>query len=228
MRIGLDCRTILQPDRGEAAGVGHYTYQLVRHLVEQNKKLADPHTLVLFFDRQVMAEAKLNRFQDDHVEIFDFPFLQYKKFLPVTYSHFLVAAFLRRARLDVFHSPIPHLPLSYTEPSVVTVHDVAIYKYPDLFPKGQQFSTKVVVPHIVKRAHKIIAVSKTTKNDLRELFDIPEENIAVIYNGLDPRFFQATTAEEIAQVRKTFSIQKPYILFLGTLEPRKNVERLID
>ncbi len=228
MRIGLDCRTILQPDRGEAAGVGHYTYQLARHLVEQNRKLLEPHTLVLFFDRQVTEEAKLHRFRDPGVEVFDFPFIQYKKFLPVTYSHFLVAAFLRRAKLDVFHSPIPHLPLSYGEPSVVTVHDVAIYKYPDLFPKGQQFSTKVVVPQIIKRAHKIIAVSKTTKNDLRELFGVPEDSITVIYNGLDPRFFQETAPEEIAQMRKTFSIQKPYILFLSTLEPRKNVERLID
>lgn len=224
MRIGIDCRTILNPDKGEAAGVGHYTYQLVRHLSEHAPKDAE---FVFFFDEKV-ADAKLEKFKKEGIEAKFFPFIQYKTFLPLAYSHFLVTAFLRRENLDLLHSPIPHLPLSYNNPAVVTVHDLAIYKYPKLFPSGQQVSTKVVVPRTLKKAKKIVAVSQATKNDIIELFDIPEDKIEVIYNGLDKRFFERASEKEIEEIKARYNIKKRYILFIGTLEPRKNIERLVE
>lgn len=228
MRIGIDCRTILNPEKGEAAGVGHYTYQLVKNLssLANGDQINGEHTLVLFFDREVGPE-RLKQFEGPAVEIKHFPFLEYKEFLPIAYSHLLVTAFLKREKIDLFHSPIPHLPLSWRDPAVVTVHDLAIYKYPHLFPAGQFLSTKVIVPRTLERAKKIIAVSNATKHDIQELFSIPDERIEVIYHGLDRRFFESPDEETLARTRRKYNIKKPYFLFVGSLEPRKNLERLV-
>ena len=223
MKIGIDCRTILNPQKGEAAGVGHYTYQLVRHLIKLDKK----NEYILFFDRRI-REKKMTKFLQPNVRVKFFPFVQYKNFLPFAYSHLLISSFLAREKLDLYHSPILHLPLSYFGPSVVTAHDLAIYKYPRLFPKGQYLSTKVLVPQALKRAKKIIAVSKSTKKDLQDLFKISEKKIKVVHNGLDERFFNNTTKQEIKRIKNKYNILGDYVLFLGTLEPRKNVERLIE
>jgi glycosyltransferase involved in cell wall biosynthesis len=223
MKIGIDCRTILNPQKGEAAGVGHYTYQLVRHLIEIDKK----NEYILFFDRQV-KEKKMAKFLRPNVRVKFFPFIQYKSFLPFTYAHLLVSAFLVREKLDLYHSPVLHFPLSYLGTLIVTAHDLAIYKYPNLFPKGQYLSLKVIVPQALKRAKIVIAVSKSTKRDIETLFKIPRRKIKVIYNGLDERFFKKTNEEDINRVKRKFKITEDYILFLGTLEPRKNIERLIE
>lgn len=223
MKIGIDCRTILNPQKGEAAGVGHYTYQLVRHLIKIDKK----NEYILFFDRRI-REEKMTKFLRPNVRVKFFPFIQYKNFLPFAYSHLLISGFLAREKLNLYHSPILHLPLSYFGPSVVTAHDLTIYKYPQFFPKGQYLSLKVLVPQALKQAKKIIAVSESTKKDIESLFKTSEKKIEVIYNGLDERFFHSVSEEKIKKVREKYNIYGDYILFLGTLEPRKNVEGLIE
>lgn len=223
MRIGIDCRTILNPEQGEAAGIGHYTYQLIRHLLKIDKK----NEYLLFFDHRI-KEEKMTKFLQPNSRVKFFPFIQYKRFLPITYSHLLITAFLNREKLDLYHSPIPHLPLFYLGASVITIHDLAIYRYPQLFPSGQFFSLRIIVPQALKKAKKIIAVSESTKKDLEDFFKIAEKKIRVIYNGLDERFLMRSTKEEIDRVKKKYNISEPYILFLGTLEPRKNIERLIE
>lgn len=224
MKIGIDCRTILNPGIGEQAGVGYYTYYLVKNLLDIDKE----NKYVLFFDSRFKNTGE---FEASNVEIKFFPFYQYKKYLPVTYSQMLVSAFLNREKLDVFHSPANIVPLFYTRPSVVTVHDLAIYKYPQFFPKKflsrQVFSTKVLVPRTMEKAVKIIAVSKNTKTDIIEEFGIPEEKIKVIYEGVISHGKSCPNQAAIEDVKKKYGIGDKYILFLGTIEPRKNIVGLI-
>jgi glycosyltransferase involved in cell wall biosynthesis len=223
MRIGIDCRTILNPGKGEEAGVGHYTYYLVKNLL----KLDTQNQYVLFFDNLFTAGEE---FKQPNVEICTFPFYQYKKYLPVAYSQMLIAALLNKAKLDVFHSPANVYPLPYSKPTVVTVHDLAIYKYPKFFPKAllnQAFSTKVLVPRSLIGAKKIIAISKNTKSDIVEEFGIPESKIEVIYQGVDTAHVDPDQTERVAKVRERYGIPGKYILFVGTLEPRKNLTMLV-
>ena len=133
MRIGIDCRTILNPEKGEVAGIGHYTYQLVRHLLKIDKK----NQYVLFFDRSI-KKKKIKKFKKKNTSIKYFPFSQYSKFLPIIYSQFLVTASIAREKLDVFHSPICYLPKSYKGSTVVTLHDLAVFKNPRWFTKKEQ------------------------------------------------------------------------------------------
>lgn len=217
MRIGIDCRTILNPGLGEVAGVGHYTYFLVKHLLEIDKE----NEYVLFFDYR-MPDA--GEFEQANTKIWRFPFSQYKKFLPFSYSHMLITAMILKNRLDVFHSPANVIPLSYPKTAVITVHDLAIYKNPAWFP-GQIFSTKLLVPQSLKRAKHIIAVSESTKRDIQRIFSIPASKITVIYEA--PFVQPINVKDRNVDVVKKYRLNHPFLLFVGTIDVRKNIGPLV-
>ncbi|MGC9048848.1 MAG: glycosyltransferase family 4 protein [Patescibacteria group bacterium] len=224
MRIGIDARTILNPEKGEGAGIGHYTYQLIRHLLKIDKK----NDYFLFFDKTVQ-NRRLAKFKQENVRVGFFPFIQYAKFLPGGYWHFLASAFLTRHRLDVFHSPTLNLPQSYRAPTVVTAHDLTVYKFPELYnTKKQRTILKSTIPQAIKMAKKIIAVSYSTKKDLGEIFGVESEKVRVIYHGVDERFFRKSDSATIEKIKMKFGIKNDYLLFLGTLESRKNIFRIIE
>lgn len=207
---------MLNPKSGERAGVGHYTYFLVKNLLRIDKE----NQYVLFFDSRMRDTLE---FQQKNVLIRHFPFSQYKSFLPFTYSHMLMSAYLLKFSLNVYHSPITSLPLTYPRRCVLTVHDLAIYKNPSWFP-SQIFSTKLLVPQSLRNADKIIAVSQSTKKDLQELFNTPASKVSVVYEGVN--------VQKIALKKKKsrldrLKLGKKYMLFIGTLEPKKNLVTLV-
>lgn len=218
MRIGIDCRTILNPGLGEGAGVGHYTYFLVKHLLRNDRK----NTYVLFFDNR-LPDTK--EFEQANVEIRHFAFSQYKKFLPFSYSHMLITAMLLKEKLDVFHAPANIVPLTYPKTSVVTIHDLAIYKNPAWFPM-QVFSTRLLVPQSLRKAQHIIAVSESTKQDLEEIFGVRPEKMSVIYEA--PLTDVLHVKDRNVDVLEKFQLTLPYIFFVGTIDPRKNLEMLLE
>ncbi len=218
MRIGIDCRTILNPRLGERAGVGHYTYYLVKHLLKNDKK----NEYVLFFDYRLMD---VTEFKQKNVKLKHFPFSQYQRYLPFTYSHMLISAALIKEGLNIYHSPANVIPLTYPKTSVITVHDLAIYKKPEWFPRGQKFSTKLLVPRSLKKADQIIAVSRATKRDIIKLFKIKPEKIKIVYEGVGMKKIKEGKKPDIF---KKYRLKNKYIIFLGTIEPRKNLVGLIN
>lgn len=223
MKIGIDCRTILNPEKGEGAGLGHYTYQLVRHLLKIDKK----NTYFLFFDRSVQ-KRRLDKFRQKNVLIKFFPFTQYKRLLPGDYAYFLINAALAREKLDVFHSPNLSLPPLYKGQSAVTVHDLSGYKFPESFKNQKSKIPFKKIIKIFKEADKIIAVSKAIAKDLERIFSLNKKKIKVIYHGLDKRFFTKRSPTEISRIKKKYKIKGNYLFFLGTFEKRKNIIRLIE
>lgn len=219
MIIGIDCRSILNPSAGEKAGVGYYTYNLVKALTESYPE----ENFVLFFEKSASLVAK--EFHRPHVEVKFLSMSGFKQFFPFLYSHYLVAEDFKHANLDLLIAPANVLPLFYEGKSMLVVHDLAIYKHPEWFPGGQDFATRVVVPSSVKRAAKIISVSRATKKDLAEVLKVPAEKIDVVYEGVDVNRFKPQNSDD---VKKRFGINKPYILTIGTLSPRKNIKRLVE
>ncbi|MFA6098170.1 MAG: glycosyltransferase family 1 protein [Patescibacteria group bacterium] len=217
MKIGIDCRTILNPKSGERAGVGHYTYYLVKNIIKHDKK----NQYVLFFDWRF---REMKEFERPNVKVKNFPFSQYNKFLPFAYSHMLISAYLIKEGLDVFHSPISSLPLMYPKKSIITVHDLAIYKNPSWFP-SQIFSTKLLVPQSLRKADRIIAVSESTRRDLKEIFNVSAKRVKVIYEGT--MVSKIPVKNKALDSLKKFKLPANYILFIGTLESRKNVNGLL-
>src|SRR3989339_368717 len=111
MKIGIDARTILNPEKGDAIGVGHYTYQLIRHLLDADKE----NEYVLFFDYRV-REKDIKKFTRPNSKIKFYPFSDYKKYLPGAYNEILGTATLAREHLDIFHATSPMSPVSTAHP----------------------------------------------------------------------------------------------------------------
>lgn len=223
MKIGIDARKILNPEKGEAAGIGHYTYHLIRHLLDLDKV----NEYVLFFDYR-LAERRLKKFRQKNVRIKYLPFHHYKRYLGLVYSRLLVTATLARENLDVFHFPAGNIPAKYTGKKVLTVHDLAVWKHPDLFARVERRQARSLSSSALKNVEKIIVVSEATAEDLKVIFKVGPQKIKVIYNGIDKRFFIAPKSSQIKEKRLKYKIKKDYILYLGQLEPRKNLTRLIQ
>jgi glycosyltransferase involved in cell wall biosynthesis len=121
----------------------------------------------------------------------------------------------RRARVDVLHCTTYRGPLGSRPPAVVTVHDLAVFRHPEAFPRWTRTYGRLVVPHMIRAARRVIAVSEFTRRELVEVLRVPEERIRVIPNAVDEEFRPDGPAAE-----------GDYVLAVGTLEPRKNLERL--
>src|SRR5207302_1143239 len=121
----------------------------------------------------------------------------------------------RRAGVDVLHSPTYRGPVRGGPPLVVTVHDLAVFRHPDAFPRWTRTYGRLVAPHVVRAARRVIAVSEFTRRELVELLGVPEERIRVVPNAVDDEFRPEGPAAE-----------GDYVLAVGTLEPRKNLARL--
>lgn len=112
---------------------------------------------------------------------------------------------------------LPRLPY----PTVLTVHDLIFERYPQHHTLTNRLFLKVGMPLFVKAATAIIAVSQQTKRDLIELYQTPASKIHVIYEGIDETFRPASQ-DEVVRVKTHYSPDRPYLLMVGTLEPRKN------
>ncbi len=224
MRIGIDARSILNPEKGDAIGVGHYTYQLIRHLLQIDTE----NEYVLFFDFRV-REKDIKKFTRPNVQIKFYPFSDYKKYLPGAYNEILGTATLQKENLDVLHSTSAsnRIPIGYRGKTVVTYHDMAAYEIPQYLPAVGRARDKAVANMMASKAVKIIAVSNSVKEELKKHLKIADEKMEVVYSGLDSRFFQEPEMEA-AKILSKYDISKKYILFLGTLEPSKNIARLLE
>lgn len=226
MRIGIDARTILNPELGEAIGIGHYTFMLVRHLLKMDADFkSGKNEYVLFFDNRV-RKKDVERFKIDRVKIVNFPFSSYRRYLPGVYSEILVNAMFSREKLDILHSPGGSIPLSYRGKTVVTESGIGIRKFSDMFPPYQRLSASFAKSILAKTNH-IIVNSGAAKNDIIGCFGIKPEKISVIYKGVDQRFFDKVGQNEIARVKDKYKIKGKYFLFLSTIKPINNLVGLV-
>lgn len=132
----------------------------------------------------------------------------------------------RQARLDLLHGAVNVNPALTPCPAVVTVHDLSFMRYPQAFPPMQRAYLHSQVRRSLRAARRVIAVSEATKQDVVELFGVPAIRIDVVPNGVDASFCPAP-ADEVEAFRRRQGLPQRYILHLGTLEPRKNLVRLV-
>ncbi|MDO8497878.1 MAG: glycosyltransferase family 1 protein [bacterium] len=134
-----------------------------------------------------------------------------------------------KKKIDVFFAPAHYAPRFCPAPLVVTVHDLSYFYYPDEFLKKDLYTLKEWTRYSVKNARKIIAVSKTTKKDVIKYYNVPEEKIEAVYNGYD-KSSQPKADKLLAEnlLTKLKLKEKKYFLYVGTLQPRKNLPVLIN
>src|SRR5438105_8127439 len=143
-----------------------------------------------------------------------------RAFVPVRALGWYLAALSAKARrdgVDVLHCPSQRAPVRSSVPLVVTIHDLAVLRHPETFNRWTRSYSRALLPRVARAAARVIAVSEFTRREAIELLRVPAEKIRVIPNAVGPPFEAEGKAAG-----------GDYVLAVGTLEPRKNLSRLIS
>ncbi|MFA6296291.1 MAG: glycosyltransferase family 1 protein [Patescibacteria group bacterium] len=138
--------------------------------------------------------------------------------------HFLT----NKDKFDLFFAPAHSIPFYTGCKKVAVIHDLAYKKFREYFTNFDYIMlSKLTTNFAIKYSDHLIADSISTKNDIIEFYDVKPEKISVIYLGYDKNKFYRRSSEEIEKTKIRYKINNDYIIFVGTLQKRKNVERLI-
>jgi len=132
-----------------------------------------------------------------------------------------------RTGLDLFHGTAMAVPVISACPTIVTIFDLIPHVNDTWLPREVICHWKRWLPQILRRVRHIIAISESTKRDLLKYYRVPENLITVIPLGVAPSFLVEKDPERLKMVLEKYQIHRPYILFVGTVEPRKNLVKLI-
>ncbi len=217
MKIGFDASQIATPQK---AGIGNYSFCLSQAL----SNLDSDNSYIFFFREQPSNKVRQTLFSGKQ----NFSFKVLNNSFLWTNGALARQTFLNN--LDILFMPYPVLPI-IRNPSlktVVTFHDLSF----EFLPEYQKFPKKYflrLIPRLVaNQATQIVAVSEFTKKSLLAEYGISPEKIEVIYEGVNFDWYQKTySSEEKKAVFSSYNLRRPYILFVGTIQPRKNLERLV-
>ncbi len=137
---------------------------------------------------------------------------------------------LKKDKVDIFHGLSGEIPLGLAKAnvkSIVTIHDLIFLRHPELYHPIDRWIYKKKFRHACETSDRIVAISQCTKNDIVDLFHIPEEKIDIIYQGCHEAFKIKKTADEKLQLKKRLGLPDEFILNVGTLEERKNAISIV-
>jgi len=143
------------------------------------------------------------------------------KVMDTVWYPFLARREAGRRGADLLHCPSNRAPLRRGRlPLVVTIHDLVSLRFPETMARWNRAYLRLTLPRVAAAADRIIAVSSDTATDLEGLLGVPHSRIRVVPNGIQARFFGTPSVPT--------PVSAPYILFVGTIEPRKNLPRLVE
>lgn len=218
MRIGFDVRSLTYFGESKV-GWYQYTYNLIANLLA----LDASHEYILL---SMLGHGK--GFRGDEKIPGDLVRRFPGRILNTLLERLLVPVELFTGRLDVFHGACEFTPRTLRSKTVVTIHDLIPIRHPEFAPPSTAGSHRKNVSSSARSADAIIAVSNFTKAEILEQFGVPPERIRVIYNGFSSSFGPMTDPEMIERTKEKYGVRDPYVLFVGNIEPRKNIETLVS
>ncbi|MDO8657817.1 MAG: glycosyltransferase family 1 protein [Candidatus Levybacteria bacterium] len=138
---------------------------------------------------------------------------------------------LRHSKPDVFLSPTHYLPIFAPSRSVISILDVSYLRFPELFQKSDLNQLTKWTKYSVKKARCILTISQASKDDIMKTYGVQEERVIVTYPGIKLKTQMSkfkTTAQNSNLPKEKYGIDGEYVLFVGTIQPRKNIARLIE
>lgn len=216
MRIGIDASRGFVENKG---GPEYYTYHLIKNISKIDKK--NQYILYLYKNQSKLIDFYLP------------PNFSVKEInLPYLWTQVGLAQKAICGNLDLLFVPAHTLPvilrlLKPNLPIVVTIHGLEGRFLPHSGKKYAHIYRNWSITWAIKLATHLICVSNYTKTDILKHYKIKEKKLTVIYEGVDRIFFKRQSKSKILQILSKYGIKKPYILFVGTVQPRKNLIRLI-
>ncbi len=225
MRIGIDIRTLMDK---QYSGVPEYTYNLIKALLKLEVDDKNNH-YKFFYNSAQNLSSRIPNFKSSNIELI-------KTNYPNKVFNYLLQKNLNRPRIDkildvdIFLMPhINFVSLSSEVPSIITIHDLSFLRHPEFFSLRKNFWHRIVnVKKLLNKFDTIVAVSENTKKDIVELGNQKPEKIKIIHSGLSTEYRVLDSQDEKMNItRIKYQLYNDFILYLGTLEPRKNLENII-
>ena len=218
MRIAFDYTSAIT----EPAGIGRYTRGLARALAHLG---LEPGSLTFFTSEPLPPDQPAYGLAPGRVLVRS---IGHRNLTRLWHRlHVPLPAELLMGICDLIHGPDFVLPPTLFARRVVTIHDLAYVHYPEAAQPGISTYLSTEVPRALRAADHIIAVSEATARDLADQFSLAPGRISVIYPGVDSAFTAPVDDTTVEELRRSYHLAQPFILAVGTIEPRKNYERLI-
>lgn len=220
MRIGVLAQPLLEPN----AGITYFTQGILREILKQDwKNHYDLFLWRLFPKKLADVFGRERNFSYCYQRFFP-----YKVFYKLHKWGIDVPLEFFFGRHDLYFFPnfviYPHR----AGKSVVVVYDLSFEKVPQFVDRQNVEFLKKFVPASVRECDHVVVISEATKRDVIETYGVSSEKITVIYPGVDPAQFNPRSATEVGEAKRKYGIKKPYLLYLGTLEPRKNIPAILE
>jgi glycosyltransferase involved in cell wall biosynthesis len=220
--VGIDARAATNT----ADGIGRYTYQLIAHLLA----LSGPEQYVAFTNRNSPTLQSLTKGQARlQINVMEFPCWGFSQ--RVLWDQLFLPSELFRHKVDIFWGPYMIIPLIGCFPSVVTIHDLTFFEYPEHYPHRMRSYWRRWVPKAVRKAKIVIAISEYTKAAIVRMIPEVEEKVRVVYPGIEESFLSPPTISGTSYeaLIGRFKIRERYLLTVGGLESsHKNLRGAIE
>jgi glycosyltransferase involved in cell wall biosynthesis len=213
VRIAFD-GTTLRPGR---TGVGYYTEHLLHHLATES---GGAHEIVVISNRPIQTTRPLPAW----VRVTGITNIPFR--LP--WLQFVAPRLLDLIDPDVVHFTNQVMPLASPVPTVVTIHDMSLRLFPGYHPWKRVLLNRPLITQAARRAAAVIAVSSSARRDIIRFCDIPPERVHVVHEAAAPAFAPVTDRARLETVRRRYALPDRFLLYVGTIEPRKNLPRLIE
>ncbi len=224
MHIAINAQLLSFSQNYRSGGISCY----IRHLLIELAKQPGKHEYTVFVNGQDVVE----RLAAQHPQITYIPvsWSESRPIARVTWEQLTLPSIIRQRHIDVLHSPANVLPerLPRSCAGVVTLHDLAFMRFPNILKRSKRLYHRTFTIRSLQRATMVITDSDSTKQDAIELVGVPAERIQTVYLAVDPRFSNEIKAEELEAFRQKQALTKGFLLYLGTLEPRKNITTIIE
>ena len=215
MRIAVNTR-LLQKDKLE--GIGWFTHETLRRIVEKHPE----HEFIFIFDRSWSEEFV---FASNVSATKVFPPTRHP-LLIILWFELMLPIKLRRLKADLFLSPDGFLSLMSSTPQLGVMHDINFKHYPKHLPAVYRWYYNFFFPLFAKKAKRLATVSEFSKADIISQYNIAASQIDVVYNGVNTSFGPLPEAEVMAY-RSAKTDGHPFFIFIGSLQPRKNLPNLL-
>ena len=227
MRIAINAQLLSYSDSYRNGGIS----RSIRHLLNAIARQSGQHEYTVFVNGQETLD-RLRQEQQPTAQIEYVP-VKWPENRPVSrvlWEQRSLPGLLRERGIEVFHSPANVLPEALPREcaSVVTLHDLAFLRYPEVLTRAKRVYHRICTVRSLRRATMIISVSQSTKEDVVKLVGIAPERVQTVYPCIDARFSNVTTNEAKQAFYEKHGLDGGYLLYLGTLEPRKNILTLLE
>jgi glycosyltransferase involved in cell wall biosynthesis len=219
MRIGFDAKRAFN----NYSGLGNYS----RYIISNICRFYPENDCLLYTPS--IADQEL--FQEPGKSVIKMPGSMFGKYAKSYWRSFRLSHQLDKDGIDIYHGLSNELPFGIHKTrarSIITIHDLIFLEHPELYKPLDRYVYKKKVRYAAHAANRLIAVSEQTKQDIIRFLNVDDTRISVVYQGCHSQFYHRVSEETLHFTRQRFALPAEYMLYVGTIEERKNLLRIVE